>query len=768
MRWLCVVPALMLLTPATGTASTTNLAVASPDYPPASWVPADPSNYTVANRYHDYPISMIVIHDIEGDVPVAIQLFQTPNYNGSAHYVVGYDGAITQMVLEKDIAYHAGNWDYNTRSIGIEHAGFAAYNYYTTAEYQASAHLAASICSRYGVPMDRTHVIGHAEVPDPNNPGLFGGEDHHTDPGPYWDWAGYMNLAQTYANALPSPPHMMTTPRVVPIDGGAQISWVGQTCHLPVASYTLTVGTFTQTLPGTTTSTTVTGLQNGTSYTVTVTATNADGTDTNSTTVIPSPPCTAPTLKAAPASPGATGGSIKFTGAASTCTNPTYRFWLQSAGGTWYIVQDYGTSPTFMWTGTGNAGDYNAEVDVRQQTSPVVYDAVVNLPYKLSGCTAAKLATDSLSPQPPGTTVTLTGSSTCPGPADYRFWIRPPGGSWSIVQDYSPTTTYTWTTTGKAQGTYSLEVDVLDHGSAAPYEAVFNSTYTLGPAECHNPTLTANPPSPGVPGSTVSFTSSSTGCPNPRYRFWVSPPGGGWTIAQDYGPANTFSWTAPGTAGQYRIEVDVRDQLSSLSYDSVFNTTYTLAGCSNAGLTTDKPSPQLTGTPSVTLTGSATCPGTPEYRFWVRPPDGGWSIAQDYGASATFSWNTSKLPSGTYGFEVDVRDHGATDAYETVKNLNFTLGNCISATLTPDKPSPQPAGTTITLTGAATCTGTPEYRFWVRAPGGSWQIVRDYNSSNSFAWTPATAGTYSVEVDVRNQGSTVIYETVSNITYVLS
>ena len=42
---------------------------------------------------------MIVIHDIEGSAASAIQDFQTPNYAASAHYVVGYDGAITQMVL---------------------------------------------------------------------------------------------------------------------------------------------------------------------------------------------------------------------------------------------------------------------------------------------------------------------------------------------------------------------------------------------------------------------------------------------------------------------------------------------------------------------------------------------------------------------------------------------------------------------------------------------------------------------------------------------
>src|SRR5256886_7853349 len=250
--------------------------VQSPDYPPASWVPADPANYTVANRPHDYPVDMIVIHDIEGTAGSAIQAFQDPARQASAHYVVADDGSITQMVLEHDIAWHAGNWDYNTRAIGIEHEGFATGpNWYTSTMYEASAHLAASICSRWGVPMDRTHVIGHYQVPDPNNPGLYGGADHHTDPGSNWNWSYYMSLAQSYASTVPSPPHLMLSPYVVPTSGGATISWDARTCHLPVASSHVVVqpGNIVRDISGSANSVTLTGLTNGTTYSSTATTT---------------------------------------------------------------------------------------------------------------------------------------------------------------------------------------------------------------------------------------------------------------------------------------------------------------------------------------------------------------------------------------------------------------------------------------------------------------------------------------------------------------
>jgi hypothetical protein len=194
------------------------------------------------------------------------------------------------MVQEKDIAWHAGNWDYNTRSIGIEHAGYAwTPGTFTDAEYQASAHLAASICERWGVPMDRQHVIGHNEVPDPNNPGLYGGSSHHTDPGPYWNWSYYMSLAAGYANALPSRPHMVLSASALPSNQSATLSWpAARSCHLPVSSYHIVgqPGDIAVDVPGTTTSTTVTGLQNGVTYAFTVTAINADGQDSLSTNAV--------------------------------------------------------------------------------------------------------------------------------------------------------------------------------------------------------------------------------------------------------------------------------------------------------------------------------------------------------------------------------------------------------------------------------------------------------------------------------------------------
>ncbi|MFF2652912.1 N-acetylmuramoyl-L-alanine amidase [Streptomyces sp. NPDC058045] len=171
------------LLPATARAAARPKAV---DYPPAEWVPASPSNYTKSTRPNQYAIDHVVIHVTQETYQDALAIFQNPAKQVSAHYLVrSKDGHIAQCVRDKDVAWHAGNWDYNTRSIGIEHEGWVDKpEYFTDALYEQSALLTKSICSTYGIPMNREHIIGHVEVP---------GTDH-TDPGPYWDWNKYLRM----------------------------------------------------------------------------------------------------------------------------------------------------------------------------------------------------------------------------------------------------------------------------------------------------------------------------------------------------------------------------------------------------------------------------------------------------------------------------------------------------------------------------------------------------------------------------------------------
>ncbi|MFE9174092.1 N-acetylmuramoyl-L-alanine amidase [Streptomyces kebangsaanensis] len=157
------------------------------DFGGARWVAASPANYRGADRPDDYRIDRVVIHVTQGSFASAVKVFQDPGHGAATHYIVRKDGHVTQMIRELDVAFHAGNRGYNERSVGIEHEGFVDdASSFTDAMYAASARLTARICARYGIPVDREHIIGHVEVP---------GADH-TDPGRHWDWDRYIRLVR--------------------------------------------------------------------------------------------------------------------------------------------------------------------------------------------------------------------------------------------------------------------------------------------------------------------------------------------------------------------------------------------------------------------------------------------------------------------------------------------------------------------------------------------------------------------------------------------
>jgi len=145
--------------------------IESPNYTPLGW----------------RNITYIVIHVMDGYIDSAVNWFKNPTSNVSTHYLISQEGDIVQMVREKDIAWHAGNWAYNQQSIGIEHedqGNWNTPNWVPEKLYQTSAALVRSLCEKYGIPKDRAHIIGHTEVPGVVKP----------CPGPYWDWGYFMGL----------------------------------------------------------------------------------------------------------------------------------------------------------------------------------------------------------------------------------------------------------------------------------------------------------------------------------------------------------------------------------------------------------------------------------------------------------------------------------------------------------------------------------------------------------------------------------------------
>ena len=191
-------------------------------------------------------------------------------------------------------------------------------------------------------------------------------------------------------------------------------------------------------------------------------------------------------------------------------------------------------------------------------------------------CSQVNVSVSLSSPQLPGPQIVLSAAATgCSGPL-FEFWIRPPGGVWSLARSYSGLSTYTWSTAGQASGSYRFSVWARDASSPGAsgtppytYDAFSAFDYVLTSSACTAMSAPATPAASTNVGGVVTVSGSATGCPNPRYAFYLRSPNGAWALVRPYSTSPSFSWNTTGfAAGGYRFSVWARDASSSAAYDA--------------------------------------------------------------------------------------------------------------------------------------------------------------------------------------------------------
>ncbi|KUJ76979.1 N-acetylmuramoyl-L-alanine amidase [Ruegeria marisrubri] len=132
--------------------------------------------------------SLVVIHyTAMVSAEAALERLCDPQAEVSAHYLIGGDGRLWQMVREEDRAWHAGvgSWhgleDINSRSIGIELDNLGTHPF-SDAQMSVLEQLLSQMLPRWGIAPEG--VIGHSDTA----PG------RKQDPGARFDWARLARL----------------------------------------------------------------------------------------------------------------------------------------------------------------------------------------------------------------------------------------------------------------------------------------------------------------------------------------------------------------------------------------------------------------------------------------------------------------------------------------------------------------------------------------------------------------------------------------------
>ncbi|MCP1392840.1 MAG: hypothetical protein J5I35_08790 [Methanothrix harundinacea] len=406
---------------------------------------------------------------------------------------------------------------------------------------------------------------------------------------------------------------------------------------------------------------------------------------------------------------------------------------------------------------------------------------------------AVDLSSDKASPQTVGTPINFEAAATDPDgdTLQYQFWVKGPGtgNAWQIKRPWSTDKFWTWTPTASDVGNNEIDFWVRDGNHAGPdsFDSEKLIPFTIQPPSNQPPVVTALTPSrasPQIAGTRVTWTASASDPDGDQilYRFWMKGPSTGniWKVVRDWSSSRTWTWsTSSGDAGQYDFCVYVRDgkhQPAGRYDDCTGYKGYQLIVVRPVNqppvvkaLSPSRSSPSTAGS-TVVWTASASDPERDllYYKFWLRGPSTGnsWTVARDWSTSSTWTWSSSPGDAGSYDVYVYVRDgrHEPASGYDSAKGYGgYRLTAPAPASrpptvtaLSPSRPSPQAAGSTIVWTASATDPdGDPLlYKFWMKGPSteNAWQVVQDWTASPSWTWSsaPGDAGEYSLYVYVRD------------------
>ena len=160
-------------------------------------------------------INKIVLHHNAGNLTIQGCYNVWQDREASAHYQVQSDGRIGQLVWDSNTAWHAGDFDANSTSIGIEHADCQAHPWkISDACLENGAHLVAALCKYYklGRPTWMKNVFPHNHFSSTECPASIAGSQN----------AAYMKRAQEWYDAMmkgasaPAPKPSATKPAPKP------------------------------------------------------------------------------------------------------------------------------------------------------------------------------------------------------------------------------------------------------------------------------------------------------------------------------------------------------------------------------------------------------------------------------------------------------------------------------------------------------------------------------------------------------------------------
>ncbi|UAY51322.1 PKD domain-containing protein [Ferruginibacter albus] len=486
------------------------------------------------------------------------------------------------------------------------------------------------------------------------------------------------------------------------------------------------------------TSTTVTGLVQGT-YQFVLTVTDNQSAAAKDTVTV--------TVKAANAAPTANAGlaqtiqlpttSVSLSGSGTDADGSIASYaWTKLSGGAATITSASSASTTV----TGLAqGTYQFVLTVTDNQSATAKDTVTVTVKAANAAPTANAGTDQTI-QLPTNNISLSGSGTdADGTIASYAWTKLSGGTATITSASSASTTVA----GLAQGTYQFVLTVTDNQSATAKDTVTVTVKAANAAPTANAGLAQTIQ---LPTNNISLSGSGTDADGSiAFYAWTKLSGGAATITSASSASTTVTGLVQGT---YQFVLTVIDNQSAAAKDTVTVTVKAAnaAPTANAGLAQTIQLP----TTSVSLSGNGTdADGSIASYAWTKLSGGTATITSASSAATT----VTGLVQGTYQFVLTVTDNQSAAAKDTVTVTVKAANAAPTANAGTDQTIQLPTNN-ISLSGSGTdADGTIASYTWATLSGGS-ATITDASSATTTV-SNLSQGVYQFVLTVAdNQGAT--------------
>jgi uncharacterized cupredoxin-like copper-binding protein len=522
----------------------------------------------------------------------------------------------------------------------------------------------------------------------------------------------------------PPPAPVITT--ITPADGAVSVAFTQGAGAATVLGYEYSLdGGSTWVSAGVTASPlTVSGLTNGTAYSVEIRADSSVGPSSASSPISATPAAVpgAPTITSISTSPEA--ASVSFTpgyGGGGTAIGYEY----QLDGGSW--VSGGATSPISI---TGLADGTTYSVALRADST--------------SGTSSASLTSSFTTPSVPGApTVTVTSGDT---QLSIEYAAGNPGGSTITGYDYSLDGGSTWLTAGASP----IVVTGLTNGQ--PYSVSVRADNVIGNGTPSTPQSATPATTPSAPTIT---SNNAAGSGQLSVNFTAPSSSGGATIINyQYSTDAGATWLAfsPATTASPAV-------ISTLSSDgttTLTNTTYPIelravnsVGAGVASATNDGTAATVPGAPR--LTSVAIGSGSLQVSFTPAANGGSPIIGYEYTLDGGSLWQTT----GTLGNSFTISGLTNGTSYPVQVQAINALGDSSASNTITGTPSTTPAQPTIT--GVVRSNHTLTVSVGDGSDGGAAITNWQYSTDGGTSWQSAASATSPLTITTLSvNGSTQI------------